>query len=82
MAGGLDFLHTMSIVAGSVLVFIILWDTFETIIVPRTLVRALPVRLTRLFYSNVWPLWKATVNAVLPSKWREVYLELSAHSRC
>ncbi len=47
------FMDVVKIVAGVMLVFLVLWDTFETIIVPRTLMRAL--RFTRFFTSLPGP---------------------------
>ena len=43
--------------AGVVLVLVIIWDAFETILVPRRIGRR--VRLTRYFYIVAWRTWRA-----------------------
>lgn len=48
----------LAILTGIALVGIVLWDTFETIVLPRTITRRL--RLTRLFYLAAW----SVVNAL------------------
>ena len=58
-------------IAGVVLLLTILWDAFETIVLPRRVHRKL--RLTRLFYRYTWMLWKGAVGC-LPSKRRELHL--------
>ena len=45
--------------------FATLWETFESIILPRRVTRRF--RLTRLFYQVSWAIW-STVNRWLPSK--------------
>lgn len=42
---------------GAALVLIIMWDAFETILVPRRIGRR--VRLTRYFYIVTWRVWRA-----------------------
>jgi hypothetical protein len=42
-------------VVGALLVALILWETFETIVLPRRVVREF--RLTRLFYRSTWAPW-------------------------
>ena len=44
-------------VAGVTLILVIIWDAFETILVPRRIGRR--VRLTRYFYIVTWRLWRA-----------------------
>ena len=41
---------------GVALVLVIVWDAFETILVPRRIGRR--VRLTRYFYWTTWRLWR------------------------
>ncbi len=58
---------------GAVMVFLTLWDTFETIIVPRTLMRAF--RLSRPYYRLAWSLWRrAAVRGLHWGRVREIYL--------
>ena len=42
---------------GAALVLVIVWDAFETVLVPRRIGRR--VRLTRYFYLVTWRLWRA-----------------------
>ena len=44
-------------VLGLVLVGIVLWDAFETVLVPRRIGRK--IRLTRYFYLFAWAVWRA-----------------------
>lgn len=44
-------------ISGLMVIIIVLWDAFETIILPRRVTRK--YRLTRLFYRNMWLLWTA-----------------------
>ncbi len=55
--------------AGLALVGIILWDAFETILVPRRIGRR--VRLTRYYYIATWRLWRALALAVRSPSRRE-----------
>jgi hypothetical protein len=59
-------------VAGCILLLIILWDVFETIILPRRVSRKL--RLTRLFYLGSWRLASGVARRMRPGKLRERYL--------
>jgi hypothetical protein len=57
---------------GLLLMFATLWETFESIILPRRVTRRF--RLTRLFYRVTWAVW-STINRWLPSKkLRETHL--------
>jgi hypothetical protein len=44
-------------VLGAVIILVIIWDAFETVLVPRRIGRK--VRLTRYFYIVTWRLWRA-----------------------
>ena len=57
---------------GCILILIILWDVFETIILPRRVARRM--RLTRLFYQGSWTLLSSTARRMRPGKRRERYL--------
>ncbi|MGA2401714.1 MAG: potassium channel family protein [Syntrophobacteraceae bacterium] len=46
-------------IPGAVLVFLVLWDAFETIVSPRRVTRR--ARLTILFYRATWKPWKMIV---------------------
>ena len=57
---------------GSVLIFIVLWDAFETIILPRRVTSR--IRLARLFYRYTWLAYSAVISKFLPSKRQESLL--------
>ncbi|HEX9369649.1 MAG TPA: hypothetical protein VF897_01535, partial [Roseiflexaceae bacterium] len=60
--------------AGILLVVAILWDAFETIVLPRRVRRR--VRLTRLFYQVTWAGWSAFARRVPPGPRRETMLSI------
>lgn len=53
------------------LVAIVLWDAFETVVLPRRVNRE--IRLTSYFYSITWTPW-AAVGRRIRGRWRETYL--------
>src|SRR2546423_12747439 len=55
--------------AGVALIAIVLWDAFETILVPRRIGRR--VRLTRYFYIITWRPWRAAALSVGQAARRE-----------
>lgn len=59
-------------VAGAALVLVILWDAFETILVPRRIGRR--IRLTRHFYLFTWRVWRAVALRVRKPSRRESLL--------
>lgn len=61
-------------VAGLTIIAIILWDAFETVILPRRVTRR--IRLTNLFYSSIWVPWSAFILAIKKPKRREKSLSL------
>ena len=60
------------IVIGITLIVMVLWEGFETIILPRRVTRRF--RLTRLFYRNSWHSWVRIVNALISPQQRETWL--------
>jgi hypothetical protein len=46
----------LAAVLGVFLILLILWEGFETIVLPRSVTR--PIRLTRQFYQTCWPFWR------------------------
>jgi hypothetical protein len=59
-------------IAGLFILFITLWEAFETIILPRRVTR--PIRLVRMFYRVTWTAW-AKINRLMRSKkLREAHL--------
>ena len=59
---------------GLLLITTILWDAFETVILPRRVTRR--VRLTSVFYSSLWMPWSIVVRRVTVRRLREKYLGL------
>jgi hypothetical protein len=65
-------MRLLAVIPGLSLILIILWDTFETIILPRRVTRR--IRLTGVFYATVWAPWSRLVRSVSNRKKREKYL--------
>jgi hypothetical protein len=59
-------------ILGLVLLVAILWDAFETIILPRRVTRSF--RLVRLFYPVTWALWSGIARRVRSQNLRETQL--------
>ncbi len=65
--------HTvLPAVAGAIIVALILWETFETIVLPRRVARRF--RFTVLVYRSVWLPWKALARRFTKPKARETFL--------
>jgi len=58
--------------AGVALIAIIVWDAFETVLVPRRIGRR--VRLTRYFYLVTWRLWRGLARSLPTPSRREALL--------
>jgi hypothetical protein len=61
-------MHVLAAVLGFTLLFAILWDAFETIVLPRRVTRR--YRLARAFYQATWSPWR-TIAMQLSEKRRE-----------
>jgi Ion channel len=59
-------------VGGLFLILMVLWEGFETIILPRRVTRRF--RLTRFFYRSTWRPWARLVHACVPARRRETWL--------
>jgi hypothetical protein len=59
-------------IVGCTLILTVLWDAFETIVLPRRVTRR--VRLTRLFYRYTWMPWAALARRIRRGKRRDSYL--------
>lgn len=59
---------------GLALVVIVLWDVFETIVLPRRVTRRF--RLTRAFYRSIWSPWSMFARGLKRNKRREVFLSV------
>jgi hypothetical protein len=64
--------HIVAFVLGCAIVSAILWDSFETLVLPRTPVRKL--RLTRLYYQATWRPWTAQARRLRSDSRRERFL--------
>jgi hypothetical protein len=65
-------MRIMGLVAGLLLITTILWDTFETVILPRRVTRRL--RLTNLFYTWAWIPWSWIGSHINHLRRRETFL--------
>lgn len=65
-------MRLLAVIPGLALILIILWDAFETMILPRRVTRRL--RLTSVFYTTMWSLCSGFVRAMRNRKRREKYL--------
>jgi len=61
----------LAFIAGIAVIAIVLWDAFETVILPRRVTRRF--RLARLFYRSTWGTWSAFA-ALAPGRRRETLL--------
>lgn len=57
---------------GVAVVIAVLWESFETVILPRRVTR--PLRITEIFYRLTWPPWRWLGRRVRRSKTRDAYL--------
>jgi Ion channel len=62
----------LAALVGTGMVFVVLWDAFETIVLPRRVNRR--VRLTRLFYRSTWRPFAAAAGGLADTRRREAYL--------
>jgi hypothetical protein len=65
-------MHLWATIAGIVLIFVILLDAFETIVLPRRVQRSF--RLTALFYRNTWVPWTWLAQRIRKPSRRESFL--------
>lgn len=65
-------MRLLAVIPGLLLILIILWDAFETVILPRRVTRR--IRLTGLFYASIWAPWSRVVRSMRNRKKRETYL--------
>lgn len=59
-------------ILGFALMLAILWDAFETVILPRHVRRSF--RIARFFYRTAWTIWSMTATQIRAPKRREGYL--------
>ena len=64
----------ITLIAGLLIIATILWDTFETVILPRRVTRRL--RLTNFFYAVVWVPCGWVASLIKTDRRRETFLGL------
>ncbi len=62
----------LAAIGAILLIFIVLWDAFETIILPRRVTRR--VRITRVVYRLTWAPWSARARHIRDTGRRELFL--------
>jgi len=67
-------MRSITTIVGIFLILVILWDGFETIILPRRVTRRF--RLARFFYRCTWIPWSAVARRMRAGKRRESYLSI------
>src|SRR5262245_61556071 len=67
-------MHLLALLGGFGLLLIVLWDAFETIVLPRRVRRRL--RLARAFYRITWLPWRALARRLQPGHARENLLSV------
>src|SRR4051812_43911047 len=65
-------LFVLSIGAGFALIIIVLWEAFETIVLPRRVRRRF--RFTRLFYRGTWIPWSRVARVIRSKRRKETLL--------
>jgi hypothetical protein len=65
-------MSTLAAILGVIVILIILWDAFETIVLPRRVTGR--VRLARLFFRYTWRPWSAIARSLSSGKRHETYL--------
>ena len=65
-------MHLWASIAGVVIIFFILLDAFETIVLPRRIQRHF--RITRFFYRSTWPRWTGIASHIKAPSRREGFL--------
>jgi hypothetical protein len=65
-------MNTIGLIGGLLIIATILWDTFETVILPRGVNRR--IRLTNLFYGSAWIPYSWVASRIKSNKRRETFL--------
>src|SRR4030095_9123798 len=69
MSKTIQYCFVLSLIAGAALILTVLWETFETVILPRRVRRRF--RLTRFYYRCTWLPWSAMVHRIPAKQQRE-----------
>jgi ion channel len=67
-------MKVVAAILGAALTLLVLWEGFETIVLPRRVTRRF--RLTRLFYRRTWLPWARMVSAMVPMRRQENWLSV------
>lgn len=67
-------MRVIAFTSGVVLIAIILWDVFETMILPRRVLRR--IKLTNFFYAFIWIPWSWVARKITEERRREKFLGL------
>jgi hypothetical protein len=65
-------MHGLAATAGIAIIVAVLWEAFETVVLPRRVTRHF--RFARLFYRTTWKAWAVLLGHMQPVKRRESYL--------
>jgi Ion channel len=65
-------MKVLAIISGIILIFVIIQDAFETVVLPRRVSRRF--RFSRFFYASTWMLWSSIARKMRPGNRREFYL--------
>ena len=66
--------RSLSLLAGLALIAIVLWDAFETVVLPRTVSRRL--RLARIYFRGTWKPWARLAQLFTSDNRRERFLAI------
>src|SRR5262245_50495823 len=62
------------VIVAVALILVIFVDSFETVILPRRVRHS--YRLTRLYFSSMWPLWRGGARLLPAGRWRNGFLSI------
>ncbi len=65
-------IRTLAIAVGIIIIVVVLWDAFETVVLPRRVSRR--IRLTRMFFRATWSPYSAIIGRIEQPKRRESLL--------
>ncbi len=65
-------MSVLLLIVGVTLIVIVLWDAFETIVLPRLVTRQ--IRLARYYFRYTWRVWSAVARSISSRKHRENFL--------
>jgi hypothetical protein len=65
-------MNILAVIVGVLLIYAILQDSFETVVLPRRV--SSRFRLSRFFYTTTWVLWSSVARKMRPGNRRDLYL--------